>query len=195
MSRVGAVILAAGASRRFGEAKQLALLAGETLLARAVRMAGEAGCKPVVVVLGAGAAEIGAECGLRRAVIVVNEGWAEGMASSIRAGVGCLVDKVDGVILMTCDQPGVDAGHLRRLMARDAAERTASSYAERRGVPAYFPAGDFSRLLTLKGDEGARELLAEAASIELPGGELDVDTLELLALARARYGRGGAPQD
>ncbi len=50
---IAAVVLAAGASTRLGEPKQLVTLAGETLLERAVRIAHEAGCAPVVVVLGA----------------------------------------------------------------------------------------------------------------------------------------------
>ena len=59
--RVGAVILAAGASTRLGEPKQLVMLGGETLLERAVRVAREAGCSPVVVVVGAEYARVLAE--------------------------------------------------------------------------------------------------------------------------------------
>ena len=151
-----------------------------------MRIAAEAGCEPVVVVLGAGAARVQAECSLGGARVLVNDGWAEGMGSSIRVGVGAL-DEVDGAVVMTCDQPAVNAGHLQRLMERDGEGRTASAYAGRRGVPAYFPAGDFSGLLRLEGDSGARAMLAEAACVELPGGELDVDTPELLAVARGRY--------
>jgi CTP:molybdopterin cytidylyltransferase MocA len=81
---------------------------------------------------------------------------------------------VDGVVLMTCDQPAVTAEHLRALMAGD--EVTGSAYAGRRGVPAYFPASSFAELMELQGDAGARELLRAAATVELAGGELDVDT-------------------
>ena len=52
----------------------------------------------------------------------------------------------------------------------------ASAYAGRRGVPAYFPAAEFAALMKLRGDAGARELLCEAEAIDLPDGELDVDT-------------------
>jgi CTP:molybdopterin cytidylyltransferase MocA len=173
--KTAAVVLAAGASTRLGEPKQLVRLAGETLLERAVRTAREAGCSPVVVVLGAEAEQIAEECDLSDAVVVVNEEWSEGMASSIRVGVGALQD-ADGVVLMTCDQPAVSAAHLRALMKTGAA--TASVYAGRRGVPAYLPASSFAQLLELRGDVGARELLRGADAVELANGELDVDTAE-----------------
>jgi len=179
-----AVVLAAGASTRLGEPKQLAWLAGETLLERAVRTAREAGCSPVVVVLGAEAERIAEQCDLSDAVVVINNAWGEGMASSIRCGVGKLQD-AEGVVLMTCDQPAVTAAHLRALMATG--EATASHYAGRNGVPAYLPAASFAQLMKLRGDSGARELLREAAAIDLAHGELDVDTAEDLAEAERRF--------
>jgi len=182
---VGAVVLAAGASTRLGEPKQLLMLGGETLLERAVRVAREAGCSPVVVVLGASAASIQAVCDFGDAVVVVNDGWAEGMGSSVRTGVGALLD-VDACVVMTCDMPAVTASHLRALMA--SGEVTASSYAGRRGVPAYFPAGAFQSLLELRGDAGAKDLLRSAHFVELVGGELDVDTTTDLARARELFG-------
>ena len=180
---VAAVVLAAGASTRMGTPKQLAAVGGERLLERAVRVAREAGCAPVVVVLGAGAKLIQAQCGLGDAIVVVNEVWAEGMGTSIRAGVEALGD-VDGCVVMTCDMPAVTPGHLRALMT--SRELMASSYAGKRGVPAYFPVTRFAELLQLGGDVGAREMLRAAVAMELPGGAMDVDTPE--DLARARLG-------
>jgi CTP:molybdopterin cytidylyltransferase MocA len=182
---IAAVVIAAGASTRLGEPKQLVVIAGETLLERAVRTAREAGCSPVVVVLGASAEVIRERCDLGGAVVVVNPGWEEGMASSIRIGVGA-VGGADGVVLMTCDQPAVTAEHLLALTA--AGEVMASEYAGRRGVPAYFPAASFSALTELTGDAGARELLRSAATVELVGGELDVDTAADLAAAVRLFG-------
>jgi molybdenum cofactor cytidylyltransferase len=184
---IAAVVLAAGASTRLGEPKQLVMIAGETLLERAVRAAREAGCSPVVVVLGASEEEIVARCDLDDAFVLVNEFWNEGMASSIRVGVGAVQD-ADGVVLMTCDQPAVTAGHLRALMATG--QVTASAYAGRRGVPAYFPATAFSTLMALQGDAGARDLLRGAPAIELVGGELDVDTAADLAAAELLFRKG-----
>jgi len=186
---IAAVVLAAGASTRLGEPKQLAVLAGETLLERAVRTAREAGCAPVVVVLGAAYVEILACSSFGNAVPVINDEWIEGMASSLRLGVRTLhlvARNAEGVLLMTCDQPAVTAQHLGLLMTNQ--EVKASRYAGQNGVPAYFPRKYFKRLMELTGDAGARDLLAGARSEELAGGELDVDTVEDLARARELFG-------
>ena len=179
-----AVVLAAGASVRLGEPKQLVRLAGETLLQRAIRTAHEAGCAPVVVVLGADAAQIQAQSDLSDAVVAINDAWSEGMASSIRIGVrtlGSVANEAGGVVLMTCDQPAVTAEHLLALM--ETGETAASAYAGRRGVPAYLPSTAFAQLIELRGDAGARDLLREAATVELAGGELDIDTAQDVARA------------
>jgi molybdenum cofactor cytidylyltransferase len=186
---VAAVVLAAGASTRLGEAKQLVMLGGETLLERAVRVAREAGCLPVVVVVGAEYVRVLGTNVLGDAVPVINEEWEEGMASSIRLGVRALefaARDAEGVLLMTCDQPAVTVKHLRRLMTR--AEVKASRYAGRNGVPAFFPKKYFPTLMELKGDVGARGLLAEAPYEELENGELDVDTAADLARAQELFG-------
>jgi molybdenum cofactor cytidylyltransferase len=185
--RIAGIILAAGASRRLGQAKQGVLLGGETLLQRAARVAVEAGLEPVYVVVSGGQElEFGVE-ELVGCTMVLNEGAAEGMASSIRAGVRAAAAQADGVVVMACDQPAVTAAHLRLLML-GGVEIVASEYAGRRGVPAYFPAGAFPGLLELRGDTGARELLREAKSVALPGGELDIDTAEELERARELFG-------
>ena len=186
---IAAVVLAAGGSSRLGSPKQLVRLGGENLLERAVRVAREAGCGPVVVVLGASYAEVLANSVLGDVVTVINDKWEEGMASSIRLGVGALgfcAKGAEGVVLTTCDQPAVTVKHLSRLMLR--AEVKASRYAGRNGIPAFFPKKYFDELMALTGDKGARELLMTARSEELVGGELDVDTVEDLERAREMFG-------
>ncbi|SNT21790.1 molybdenum cofactor cytidylyltransferase [Granulicella rosea] len=173
-----------------GSPKQLAMLAGETLLDRAVRTAHAAGCAPVVVVLGAAAEEIQAACRLDEAHIVLNPVWAEGMASSLRTGLEQLAADAVCAVVMTCDQPAVTAEHLRRLMlASEGGTGVAcSGYGEVRGVPACFPATTFAALKALAGDAGARKLLASARVVSLLDGELDVDTPEALDEARKILG-------
>jgi len=184
--KVAAVVLAAGASQRLGKLKQLIRLGGETLVERTVRVCREAGCDPVVVVLGASADVVRRGCSLESAVIVVNDGWPEGMGSSVRVGVGVLGGGVEGCVVATCDMPAVSPEHLRELMR--AGDVVASSYAGRCGVPAYFPRDLFGSLAELRGDAGARELLKGARTVELVGGEMDVDTVEDLARAQERFG-------
>lgn len=162
----------------------MVLLDGETLLDRAVRTVREAGCSPVVVLLGADADRIRRGCGLDGATIVINHDWTSGMASSIVLGVDAVGD-ADGLVLMTCDQPAVSAKHLRALIG---AETAASVYAGRRGVPAYFPRSAFAGLRELRGDRGARDLVVEARVVELSLGELDVDTPEDMARAERLFG-------
>jgi CTP:molybdopterin cytidylyltransferase MocA len=186
---IAAAVLAAGASTRLGAPKQLAMLSGETLLELAVRTAREAGCAPIIVVLGAAYTEVLAHNPLANTVTVINSTWREGMASSIRLAVQTLemvAKDAEGVMLMTCDQPAVTAQHLRILMASD--QVSASAYAGRRGVPAYFPKKHFGDLMVLTGDAGARTLLAKARSEDLLHGELDIDTAEDLARARELFG-------
>lgn len=192
--KTAAIILAAGASTRLGQPKQLISLGSETLLERAVRTAMDAGCYPVVVVLGADAERVRAGCDLGEAAVAANDAWLEGMASSIRTGLTTVQSTLQeigaesqtaGVVLMTCDQPAVTADHLRALAA--SGQITASEYSGRRGVPAYFPALSFAALTQLTGDSGARELLRTARTIPLPLGELDIDTPQALAEARRLF--------
>ena len=190
--KVAGIVLAAGSSRRLGEPKQLVFLGGETLLERAARVAREAGLDPVYIVFGvvvSGGHNVDFGVGkLDGCTPLFNEGASEGMASSIRVGGGAAVEAgAVGVVVMACDQPAVSAGHLRELMS-GGAEVVASAYAGKRGVPAYFPASAFKELMELRGDVWARELLRGARAVELPGGELDVDTVEELARARELFG-------
>jgi molybdenum cofactor cytidylyltransferase len=190
MRSVAAVILAAGASTRLKSPKQLARIGTETLLERAVRVSSEAACSPVVVVLGASSELIRSSCRLDGVRVVLNEDWVEGMGSSIRAGVAAVED-VDGVILMTCDMPAVTSSHLRALAS--SGDMKASFYAGRRGVPAYFPESMFPALMRLEGEMGARELMRCASYVELPGGEMDIDTESDLKIASEQFGLTDRP--
>ena len=88
---------------------------------------------------------------------------------------------------MTCDQPAVTSAHLRSLM--DSGQTTASSYAGRQGVPAFFPTKHCGALLALNGEQGARNLLRSAQAEPLEHGEIDIDTQDDLVRARALLGR------
>jgi molybdenum cofactor cytidylyltransferase len=169
---VAAVVLAAGASRRLGRAKQTVEIGGETLLERAVRVAVEARLEPVIVVV----RDAGVVSGLRGCEVVVNELADEGMASSIRVGVARAGELgVVGVVVMACDQVALRAEHLVALCG-EVDRVTGSGYAGKVGIPAYFPAEMFGELMELRGDVGARELLRGAAVVVDEALGLDVDT-------------------
>lgn len=182
------MLLAAGASTRLGQPKQLVELGGERLLERAVRTAREAGLSPVIVVVGARAAEITAQCDLRVAQVVRCERWAEGMSQAIAVGVAAVAEtNAASCVVLTADMPFVTSAHLQAL-CRHRSEVRASAYAGRKGVPAHFPRGTFRDLLLLEGDAGARDLLQSAHAIDLDDDALDIDTPQDLAAARARFG-------
>lgn len=183
---IPAIILAAGASQRLGQPKQLVEFEGETLLNRTIGLARVAGAFPVVVVLGAHFAEIRATLPLEEIVLAPNDEWQTGMASSIRAGLQALADRdaqADAVLLLTCDQPRLTAAHLGAMLAassQDAERISASRYKGARGTPAIFPRALFAALSNLEGDKGARSLLmdpsCDLAEFDFPGGEVDIDT-------------------
>jgi CTP:molybdopterin cytidylyltransferase MocA len=187
---VAALVLAAGSSRRLGQPKQLLLHGGETLLARAIRLATDAGANPVIAVLGAHHESILAAVPfnkLQNAIPIVNSAWEQGIATSIHAALTALQDSeldASGALILGCDQPRLTGEHLRAMLETFTAQPepaiVASTYAGVLGIPAVFPRQLFTELLKLQGDQGARALLMQPACplIALPfqGGEIDIDS-------------------
>ena len=187
--RLGGAILAAGASRRLGQPKQLVLLAGEALVRRMARLAREAGCDHVAVVLGCQGPQVAAALQGIPCELLDNPGWAEGVAASVRCAVqwadreGC-----DALMVLVCDQLNVSVAHLSQLWAawRAAPDApVASAYAGTLGVPAIFARADYPELLQLQGDQGAARLLRggqrRVTQLAWPEGEADLDTPDDLA--------------
>jgi molybdenum cofactor cytidylyltransferase len=190
---VGIIILAAGASTRMGEAKQLLRYEGKSLLRLAVEAALGTQCRPVVVVLGAQAETLCAEISDMEAHAVVNHSWREGMSSSLRCGIATLDELTSGqaeaAVITLCDQPLVTAGVIERLVETYRAGGTllvASEYEIHdeltRGVPALFSRALFTELLSLRGDAGAKRVIAQHAGestvVAVPEAAFDVDTLQ-----------------
>src|SRR6266478_5214042 len=118
-SKIGVVILAAGASARMGRPKQLLLYRGQTLIRWAVESALASVCRPIVVVIGAHGELLKKEL-LHLPVLVADNGeWQKGMSSSIRIGIETLVttgEEMEGAVIMLCDQPFVTAGVVNALV-------------------------------------------------------------------------------
>lgn len=202
--RVGCVILAAGAGSRLGQPKPLLDLGGRPLVVRAAEAALASTAWPVVVVAGAHVAGVRAALATLPVLVAENPAWAEGMASSLRAGLAtlrCFSREIDGAVFALCDQPHFNADVIARLVARQHASGAgivAARYNGRLGAPALFTSRHFAALESLSGDHGARELITaahsqgEAAAEDFPELALDIDTPADHARARAALGLKGA---
>jgi len=194
-----AIVLSAGASTRLGRPKQLVQLNGETLLRRTARLALEAGCSPVIVVLGFEAERVQQTLGGLKVRIVLNPDWPTGMASSLRCGIEAIEEEPPGsssgfgergafcerVLLLVSDQPHLSTAVLQSLLLKNSQTQsliTASRYAERSGVPAIFRRPLFSELKGIAGDKGARQIIErhrnQATFVDFPEGAFDLDTPE-----------------
>lgn len=183
-----AIVLAAGASTRFGSPKQCARLGGETLIRRAIAAATGVVGPAIRVVLGAHAADIAATLDLQADQTAINTHWAEGIASSIRLGIRRLPGDCAGALLLLADQPYVTGTSLGRLINtwRSAPEHiVALSFGAVIGAPCLFPRWCFSELEALQGDQGARGVLAQhparLLTVNHPEAGIDIDTPQQLA--------------
>ena len=171
-----AAILAAGSSSRLGRPKQLEPIDGELLLRRTARIALAARVARVAVVLGAHRELVAPALAGLDVDILDNPGWAEGMASSVRAAVAWAnTPQVDALVLLVCDQPELTTAQLDALIARAGTRAVASGYAGTAGVPAVFPSAMFPGLAALTGDRGARALLDDAIVVPWEAGARDLD--------------------
>jgi molybdenum cofactor cytidylyltransferase len=186
------VVLAAGAASRMGAPKQLLEIDGETLVARAARLALVSGADEALVITGAYRQEVeSALAGVLAAAgdrlrLIHNPAWESGQASSIHAAVRALGADCQAALFFPVDQPNLPVALLRRLwQSWQAGSNLAATTVdgEVRGAPAIFDRHYFGALLALQGDQGARPLLksnaANVATIPTAARLLaDVDTPE-----------------
>ncbi|MET0600767.1 MAG: nucleotidyltransferase family protein [Baekduia sp.] len=198
MSGVAGVLLGAGAGSRFGGVvpKVLHPFRGRPLLTRPLAALREGGVERVVVVLGARAAEVEAGADLSNAEVVRCADWAEGLSASLRAGVRVAADGgADAVVIALADQPLLDARAVARLIAARAPSQLDALHATYAGVPGHptlLESSTFGAVAGLRGDAGARALLADPATrvgliaCDGLGRPDDADTPEALARLEAR---------
>jgi molybdenum cofactor cytidylyltransferase len=180
-----AIVLAAGASSRFGSPKQLVRVDGRPLMHTVVSRAVEICGHSTMVVLGANAAELAPLLRHSPATIVINRDWSEGLASSIRAGLARLPGSCSGVMLVLADQAAVTVEDLRRLAGtwrRQPDYMVAAQYGSTLGAPAIFPSSCFRDLTELRGDRGASPLFRRnpdrVVRVPMDSAALDIDTPE-----------------
>ncbi|AUA10488.1 Nicotine blue oxidoreductase [Streptomyces malaysiensis subsp. malaysiensis] len=163
-AQVAGIVLAAGGGRRLGgRPKALLTHRGRPLVEHAAHALLAGGCAPVHIVLGAGAETVRERARLPGCVLVDNPDWAEGMGSSLRAGLGSLAGTGAGAALVALvDQPGIGAEAVARVAAayRSPSTLAAAAYDGERGHPVLFGAdrwGDITA--SAVGDRGARAYL------------------------------------
>jgi CTP:molybdopterin cytidylyltransferase MocA len=189
---VPGLLLAAGAGRRLGGPKALVQLGGVSLVERGVALLREAGCEPVVVVLGADADHIRP---LVTADVVVATDWAEGVGASLRTGLAALASTpAVACVVALVDQPFVGADAVRRLIAvAGQADAAVATYDGEERNPVLLDRAVWNDVADLAvGDAGARAWLrAHPARVlrvvcDGTGSAVDIDTPGDLAAARAR---------
>jgi molybdenum cofactor cytidylyltransferase len=196
-TRIAAIVLAAGRSTRMGAGnKLLADVAGKPMVRHAVEAALESQARPVLVVTGHQADDVRAALAGLDVTFVANPDFAQGLSSSLKAGIRAIPADATGSLVLLGDMPRIGAPHLDAMIAAFASDASlpivVPVHEGRRGNPVLWPADLFSEMLALEGDAGARSLLARHAhrvrEIDLGTDAvlMDVDTPD--ALARLRGG-------
>ncbi len=198
--RVAAVVLAAGRSTRMGAVNKLiAQIGGKPLVRIAAEQALASGAGPVIVVTGHQQDKVEAALSGLNVHLVHNPDYAEGLGTSLRAGIAAVPDDVDGAIVCLGDMPQVDANLIDKLLDAFDPESggmiVVPTIEGRRGNPVVWARRFFPDLMSIGGDFGARYLIGNYAEavVEVPVADdaalVDVDTPELLSAVKAEIER------
>lgn len=183
-----AIVLAAGKASRFGATKQLAIIEGTTLVARAIRRAESVCGDRSVLVTGMDWQAVAAASEPLCGYLVVNSEYEDGISGSLKAGIAAVSAAAGAVLLMLADQPLVTTTHLRNLVAtwhKSPDSIIASAYSTTTGPPVIFPRAYFSELLSVDGDRGAKSVLDANSDrllvVEFEAASIDIDHPDDLA--------------
>lgn len=185
---IAGLLLAAGGSRRFKSQKLVAPHRGVALVEHAA-MRLRAATDRVIVVVGHDADAVRGVLSGFDLRIVENHEWEQGLSTSIRCGLKAMPDEIEAIVVAVGDQPGLDPGVIRSVIARwrdTGVPIVSASYRGERGHPVLFARSVFAELLELQGDAGAR-LLIERSPERVSYVDVDaamppdVDTSEQLA--------------
>jgi molybdenum cofactor cytidylyltransferase len=194
--KVAAIILAAGRSTRMGGPnKLLAEVGARTLVRIAAEEALASRAKPVIVVTGHQRDKVEAALSGLDVRLVHNPNFADGLSTSLKAGIAAVPEDADGAVVCLGDMPQVRAGLIDQMLGVFDPERGAlvvvPTIAGKRGNPVVWSRRFFPELMALDGDVGARNLIGRypEAVAEVPLADaaalIDVDTPEALLKVRA----------
>ncbi len=181
------LILAAGASSRMKEAKQLLPWGNTSLIRHVIKTALATKGKATFIVLGANHQRISDEIKEEKVSILLNEDYESGISSSIAVGIKGILQtqQPSGILIMLSDQPFISSAYLDKMIDTftDNNFRIVSTdYGNKIGVPAIFGVEYFQDLQQLKGDLGASRLILESINhgVALHAGKAiqDIDTME-----------------
>ncbi len=161
-SRVAAIVLAAGASRRFGTPKQLVPWQGQPLLRHVLWQVLAAQVDEVVVTLGAYADQVAPVVHGLPVTLVIHRDWAQGMSTSVRTGLRALRTEPDAALFVLADQPGLTPAWIHRILRvyeTIHAGIVAPRAGERPGNPVLFDRVFFPELMKITGDQGGRVVM------------------------------------
>jgi len=197
---ISAIVLAAGTSSRMGSPKPLLMVGGRTLLEHVLETVRDAHVDDIVVVLGHEASRVRSQVSFDGARSVVNPAYADGMSSSIRAGVQAADARSDGFLIVLGDQPFVDPATIDALMARrngSNAKILIPTYEGRRGNPVLLDRSLSEEVHSITGDQGCRAIFGRHTQgilevpVDDPGILVDLDTPEQIARAEEVLRTGG----
>jgi molybdenum cofactor cytidylyltransferase len=197
---VAALVLGAGRSSRMGGPnKLLAEINGRPLIRIVTEAALKSKARPVIVVTGHQRDKVEAALAGLPVTFAHNPQFADGLGTSLKAGIAALPAEVDGVIVCLGDMPQVDAALIDRLIGAldpDKAALVAVPVIDgKRGNPVVWSRRFFPDLMTVEGDVGARYLIGRyseaVAEVPLTGTAAltDVDTPEALAAVKKELER------
>ncbi|MGA8757348.1 MAG: molybdopterin-binding/glycosyltransferase family 2 protein [Stellaceae bacterium] len=201
--RIGALLLAAGQSRRMGGPnKLLAEIEGMPMVARVAQRLLASRARPIIAVLGNRGDEIDAALGRLPVERVRNPDFAEGLSTSLKCGLSSLPGDLDGVLVCLGDMPLISGRHLDRLIAAfnplEGRAIVVPTRHGKRGNPVLWSKRFFSEMAQIAGDVGARHLIGEhaelVAEVEMDDDAIlvDIDTPEALAALQSRSTTRGA---
>lgn len=173
--RLAAILLAAGASRRLGQPKQLVKRNGESLVRRSAGLLVKLAADPIVVVAGFQAEKTIHELQDMPLTLVTNQDWEQGMGGSIACGVRHIPPDVDGVLVMLCDQWCLDSNDLFLLKSAWISDISGIIVSEWNngkldisGPPVIFPGSIMHELIFVKGNQGAKSIIDRHKGIVHP---------------------------
>jgi molybdenum cofactor cytidylyltransferase len=195
--RIGALLLAAGQSRRMGGPnKLLAEIDGVPMVARVAQRLLASRARPIVAVLGNQAEAVDDALGQLPVERVRNPDFAAGLSTSLKRGIAALPDDLEGVIVCLGDMPLISGRHLERLIAAfnplEGRAIIVPTRRSKRGNPVLWSKRFFAEMAGLAGDVGAKHLIGEhaelVAEVEMDDDAVlvDIDTPEALEALREK---------